>query len=394
MAGTKHYPAFRGIRNDIAPERFSEDDLVDGINIDLDDAGRPVMRDGSTRVYTGSVHSLWAPASGDPCLFVEGTALKKLASSFATATTIATDMNASARVSYAEHNGLVYLCNGFDSLIVEDGAARQWGVDPPTVTAVAAGGNLPGGRYLFTATYLYAGGRESGALAPQIIDIDGGGITFTIPDSADPQVVGKIVYCSSHNGDTVYEVGMTTGSTMHFGDSSLRLQRPLTTMHYGKPPIGTEVAIYRGRAYVAVGNLVFYSAPFGLELFKLNEYFALPSRVTMIAPAEDGLFIGTERETAWYSGADPEGMTVVQRHDTGAIEGTVTRIPIGNLKGLSGEFDVPVWLSEEGICAGLPGGQLMNLSEQWRFTPPSSGASLFRQKSNDGNQVIVAFNGA
>lgn len=214
MAGTKHFPAFRGIRNDIAPERFSEDDLVDGINIDLDDAGRPVMRNGSTRVYTGGAHSLWAPASGDPCLFVEGTALKKLASSFATATTIATDMNASARVSYAEHNGLVYLCNGFDSLIVENGAARQWGVDPPVASAAAAGGNLPGGRYLFTATYLYAGGRESGAPAPQIIDIDGGGITFTIPDSDDPQVVGKIVYCSSHNGDTVYEVGMTTGSTM------------------------------------------------------------------------------------------------------------------------------------------------------------------------------------
>lgn len=396
MDTTDHFPAFAGIRNDIATERFAPADLADGINIDLDDLGRPTMRDGSARVYTaaGGVHSLWAAASGDPCLFIEGTTLKKLAASMASSTTLATDMNASARVSYAEHNGVTYLCNGFDSLAVENGAARQWGVDPPSgLTAVAAGGDLPAGRYLFTATYLYSGGRESGALPAETIDIDGGGFTVTIPDSDDHQVIGKILYSSSHNGGTLYEVGLTTGSSMHFGDTTLRLQRPLTTMHYGKPPIGNEVAIYRGRAYVAVGNVVFYSAPFGLDLFRLDEYFAFSGAVTMIAPAEDGIFFGTEHETTWYSGTEPELMTVAQRHDTGAIRGTVTRMPIGMLKDMAGEFSTPVWLSGNGMCAGLPGGQLVNLTERWRFTPPNYGASVFRSRDS-GYHLITTFNGA
>jgi hypothetical protein len=63
------------------------------------------------------------------------------------------------------------------------------------------------------------------------------------------------------------------------------------------------------------------------------------------------------------------------------------------LKGMTGEFDIPVWLSPQGVCAGLPGGQLVNLTEQWRFTPPSFGASVFR-KRDSGFQLITTFNGA
>lgn len=398
MATTDDFPRFDGIRNDIAAERFSTADLVDGVNIDLDDAGRPEMRDGSSRVYTaaGGVHSLWASRDGSVCLFVEGTELKRLSSSLTTATTLATGLQAGARVSYDEHAGAVYLSNGFQSLIVENGAARNWGVTPPSgLSAVAAGGNLPGGRYQFTATYLYTNGRESGAMPAGYIDIDGGGFTVTIPDSDDAQVLGKILYCSSANGDTLYEVGAVsaTTQTMHFGDSSLRLQRPLTTQFYGAPPPATDVAIYRGRAYVAVGSLVLYSAPFGLELFRGDEYFMLPGAVTLIAPAEDGLFIATDTETSWYSGADPESMTVVQRHDKGAIPGTLSRIPVGMLKGMTGEFEVPAWLSGNGICAGLPGGQLFNMTEKWRFDPPDYGATVFR-KRDSGYQLITTFNGA
>ena len=50
MDTTDHFPAFAGIRNDIATERFAPADLADGINIDLDDLGRPTMRDGSRSI--------------------------------------------------------------------------------------------------------------------------------------------------------------------------------------------------------------------------------------------------------------------------------------------------------------------------------------------------------
>lgn len=392
----QHYPAFAGIRNDLPAERFSRADLVDAVNVDLDDLGRPFTRDGSVRAYEAGlgVHSLWA--DDDVCLFVEGDELRMLDDGLSSAVILADGLEPGARMRYASHNGVVYACNGFQSLAIEAGEARLWGVMPPMgLSAEPTGGSLPAGRYLFTATYLCAGGRESGALPAEVIDIAGGGIRVSIPDSDDPQVIGKVLYCSSANGDALYDAGMIPQGvqTIEFSDSSLRLQRPISTLHYGPAPVGTEVAVYRGRTYVAVGNVVYYSAPFGLELFRGDEYFQFDGAVTMIAPAEDGLFVATETQTLWFSGAAPEDMSVVQRHARGAVRGTLTHFDIGKLRDMTGEFLTPAWLSTEGICAGLPGGQLLNLTERWRFTPPAAGASLFRRRDS-GHHLITTFNGA
>lgn len=398
MGTTERVPAprFTRIRNDIAAERLGEGDLVDAVNVDLDDAGAPRMRSGRTKLIEATApHSLWASAAGDTVLFVEGTSLKRLDAGFASASTLASGLTARARMSYAEHNGLVYLSNGFEALVYEAGEARRWGIAPPAgLTAGPAGGDLPAGRYLFTATYLDGKGRESGAMPAQYVDLPtGGGFVVTVPESVDDQVIGAIVYCSTANGETLYEAATVSGATAHVGGRTIDLQRPLTTMFYGPPPAGSDVAIFRGRAYVAAGRYVWYSAPFGLELFRGDEFFGFEDAVTMIAPAEDGIFVGTEQQTLWLAGTAPENMTVVQRHNVGVVRGTLTRVEAGRIKGLSGEFTVPVWLSHEGQCAGLPGGQLFNLTEQWRFSPPAAGASVFRAR-DDGFQLITTFHGA
>ncbi len=389
-------PRFTRIRNDIAAERLGEGELVDAVNIDLDDAGAPSLRDGRSRLLTASApHSLWSNAAGDTVLFVEGASLKRLDPGFASASTLATGLTERARMSYAEHNGLVYLSNGFESLVYEAGEARRWGIAPPAgLTASLTGGSLPAGRYLFTATYVDGRGRESGAMPAQYVDLPtGGGFIVTVPESSDDQVIAAIVYCSTANGETLYEAAAITGTTARIAGAAISLQRPLTTMFYGPAPVGSEVAVYRGRVYIGAGRFVWYSAPFGLELFRGDEFLGLEDPVTMIAPAEDGIFVGTERQTLWLAGASPEDMTVVQRHSVGVVRGTVTRAEAGRIKGLTGEFTVPVWLSTEGLCAGLPGGQLLNLTEQWRFSPPAAGASVFRARG-DGFQLITTFHGA
>lgn len=390
------YPSFAGIRNDLAPERFGLEDLADGVNIDLDDRGRPSLRTGSTQVYAAAsgAHSLWASASGDPILFVEGAQLRRLAPDLATAATIA-GVTPGARLACDEHAGRVYAGNGFEALVIEGGLARRWGIAPPAgLIAAPTAGTLPPGRYLYTATYFALDGRESGARPAEVIDLpDGGGFTVAIPDSDDPQVVAKVLYCSSANGDALYEVGIGVGAGLTFSDSALRLQRPLATLHYGPAPAGTEIAIYRGIAYVAVGSVVWHSAPFGLELFRGDAAFPMPDAVTLVAATEDGIYVGTERETCWFGGDTPETMTVVRRHGAGAVRGTCTKVPASHIKGMTGEASVPVWLSTDGIVAGLPGGTLVNLSEQWRFEAPAAGASVFF-RSPGGSRLLTSFNGA
>ena len=95
------YEAFRGLRNDVDPERFSQADLTIAQNIDLDKTGRIARRPGFTSKYSGTPHSLWAK---DPlCLFVEGTSLKQLKTDY-TASTLRTSAcytgNGSNAVSY------------------------------------------------------------------------------------------------------------------------------------------------------------------------------------------------------------------------------------------------------------------------------------------------------
>ena len=390
------YPAYTGIRNDVDPERFGLADLVDAVNVDLDDRGRPKRRAGSARVHSivGGAHSLYAPETGDPILFTEGATLKRLAPDLATSSALAT-VTTGARRAYAEHAGRVYSVNGFEPLVIENGAARRWGIAPPAgVTAQAAGGQLPAGRYLYTATYLAADGRESGALPAEAIDIAGGGITVAIPDSDDPQVAAKCLYVSTANGEALYEAGITSAASLTFSDTTARLQRPITTLLCMPPPAdATEVAIYRGTAFVAAGPIVLASEPFALEHFRGDRLWPLPDAVTLLAPAEDGLYISTERETLWFGGATVDDMSVVRRHGVGAVRGSLAMVPAGDLKVAQGEAPVPVWLSAAGLVAGLPGGTLVNLSHQWRFDAPAAGASVFFQGAN-GSRLITTFHGA
>lgn len=413
----KPLPRFSRIRNNISAERLGDGELVDAVNVDLDDAGAPSLRDGYEPLeFSGlPVHSLWA--DGDDCLFridAQGFTLLSrmtLDSEGAPAITfVCNGLTPGAPMSYAAHNGSVYMSDGAKSLVVND-VVRTWGLPVPEIQVEATGGQLPPGRYLVSATYVDEQGRESGAMPGVEVDLPGGGgILVTIPDAPPdgffaedgeqaPTTIQrdafKVVYCTTANGEVLYEAGGTThGTTTALVSSdTLNFQRPLSTMFYGPPPPGDIVAIWRGHAFIAVGPLVFYSAPFGLEWFRGDQYWQFESAVTMIAPAEDGIYIGTETQTLWMAGMTPEAMTVVQRHDQGAVRGSLTQIPIMALQGREGEYLTPAWLSNEGICAGLPGGTLVNLTEQWRFTAPPRAATLFRRRQN-GFQLITTLSGA
>lgn len=367
------YPFFTGIRNDIAPEEFGLGDLADAVNVDIDDEGKPKTREGSILSFAATgVHSLWSGAG--IALFVQDGVLYE----FLGASARRLMEVGPGRMAYASHAGRVYCTNGNASIVVENGQARRWGIVPPgEIRLAATGGNLPRGKYLVTATYITADGRESGA--PRAAEIDAeGGIIVEVEPSTDPHVVACIVYATTANGETLYEIGASGTGSLRYTDAVAG--RPLDSQFFGPPPAGTDVAIYRGVAFVAHGQFVSFSAPFDLERFRPDQYIAFDSAVTMVAATRDGLFVGTERETLWLAGNSPTEVTIEQRHASGAVAGTLAQAPAGDIRGLEGEFLVPTWLSTDGMCAGLPGGVLLNLTPKWSFKPPASGASMYRDR--------------
>lgn len=389
---------YKGIRNNKPPEMLAPDELVAGVNIDLDNSNQPLRRQGYVRKLVQTApHSGFGSKDETTFLFVQGSSLKSLDPAMTSATTLRSDLAAGLPMSYWEHAGRIYFTNGVQTGIVEATGARTWGLEVPGVVSLSsATGMLPEGRYKVACTFVALDGQESGAPESTVIDVTHGGITVSLPTSTDPRVVEVVVYCSNANGAQLYEAGRYahgTATAVIAGDQNA-LQRPLLTQFMGPAPAGQLTFYYRGRMYVARDNLLFFSSAFGLELFSPTDFLAFPDVITIGAPVDDGFYVGMPTESVWISGVSPETFVQSSRQGWGAIPGTLVYYPFGRVSGEEEEIRAPMWLSAQGIVTGSPGGTLNNVTDKWNFTPPSRGAGLFRRQSGGLYQYIVTFTGA
>lgn len=380
------YQAFTGLRNNIPAARFALSDLEAASNIDIDASGMASLRTGhGSSLYAGAVHSLWA--EDGICLFVQDSTLKRLSTAYA-ATTLRT-LTSNARASFQKVDEKVYFANATDTGVIENGAARSWGLPvPPAIAAAATVGYMPAGDYQLTMTWLRADGQESGAgLASRITLGAGSGITFTLPVSSDPDVVAKAVYLSTANGEVLYRALLATAAatTATYANDTSELGLELQSQFFSPPPAGHLLGYFQGCMYVAVGDTVYPSEPYAHEWFDLRKYMQFDAKVTLFAPIEDeGVFIGTEKSTGWMPGAGPEAFRYVRRASYGAILGTHTLIEADKFSdGAMGARELPMWLSAKGICIGLPGGTVQNLTDaKYSFTAQGSGCALFQPDSS------------
>jgi len=391
------FTGFGGLRNNVPAHRFGPKDLEVASNIDIDASGMASLRTGhGSSLYAGAVHSMFA--EDDICLFVEASTLKRLSAAYAGSTL--RSLTSNARMSFWKVDERVYFSNGTDLGVVEAGGARGWGLPvPPQFLAVATVGYMPAGDYLFTMTYLAADGRESGADECGRITVPtGGGITFTLPVSTHADVAYKAVYLAPANGGdallrrALLVTNATTIATYANDTTELPGGALLESLMCTAPPAGQLVGYFQGCTYVAVGADVFHSKPYGPEWFDLEEYFSFDSTVTMFAPSEDeGIFFGSEKATYWVPGSGPEAFRQVRKASYGVIPGTLTYIDAGKFgDGSMGERELPMWLSTKGICIGLPGGTVQNLTDaKYSFTAQGSGCALFR---SDTSQLIAVAN--
>lgn len=392
------YGAFSGLRNDVSPERFELGDLAVATNVDIDKSGRVARRAGQTRRATGSaLHSLWADEQQDVCLFVDGGALRRLNADM-TSVQVSSLSDGASRVSYARVGERVYWSNGADVGVYEAGAARSWGLPAaPLPTAAAGGGNLPAGSYQFAMTWLRSDGQESGCGLAGTVDVAANGsITFTMPTSAPAGVVGKVLYLSPANSEVLFEQ-----TQVALAQASVTVSQPPATSDYdlktqfcGPAPAGQLVAYYRGHMLVAQGDTLFISRPYGYELFNLARYLQLDGRITLLAPMVDkelteqgnssGLFIGTDRSIGVLAGSDPDKFQYVPKTDYGAIFGAVDYVD-GSLfaDGRAGARQLPMFLTAQGLCVGMPDLVVNNLTRtKFNFLASGSGAALFMPGPN------------
>lgn len=398
---TTTYAGFTGLRNNVASERLAPTDLDAAVNVDLDMSGRLSRRAGFTSLVSGTrVHSLWANEAETLCLYVANGTLYRYPGAVVVATGVGHNP-----MSYCQVNNMVYFSNGEDTGVydITAGVARAWGITAPAPVGITTtAGPLTAGTYQVTTTYLTADGRESGAgLAQSITVAANAALVLTLPVSVDTQVVAKNIYVSTADGDMLYYADTVAGADTTYAYKGASLARPLDKQFLSPAPAGQLVAFYRGRLFVASGDVLYVSTEFGYELFDLRAYIPLDSKITMLAVVTDkessdisqnsGMFIGTERSCGVLVGSAPENFQYVPKLSYGVIQGSLAMVD-GSLfaDGSTTARQIPLWLTQRGICAGMPGMQVQNLTRsKYDFSAAGQGASVF---VHEQSRYIVNFN--
>lgn len=139
------------------------------------------------------------------------------------------------------------------------------------------------------------------------------------------------------------------------------------------PPNGHLVSWFGGRALVAVDNGVFASEPSFYGVFDLHgSVKMMPTRVTMLQPTRQGLWVGTASQIMFYRGQKWKELRRELKADYGVLEGSDAVAPPEKLEA-SGQSII--FTTPEGICAGHEDGTLVNLTYKKLIFPTGRYAS-------------------
>lgn len=375
-----------GLRNTTTTERLKPGELEIGVNVDLDDTGHVARRSGQTTRVAGASHSLWS--RDELCFFVQDKVLYRLGADAVSKTQVAA-LQSNNPVSFARLGERVFFANGVDQGVITGVQARAWGVAPPVSQPVATpdAGNLPAGVYQYALVFMRADGHESGTgLAGTVTLPATGGIRFSnIEVSTNPAVASKLLYVSTPGGEVLYRAAtIPAGATSYtYSNGAADFNATLRTQFRVPPPKGRFVLEWRGHLLVANENTVWYSFPYEPEHFDLGgRFWQFQRDIRMIVGVDAGVFISTDTETVFLAGASPETVKPRPAQPFSAIEGTAVLCRASMFSDeASADAQAVVWVSQRGVCVGMPDGSITNLTEQqYTFPAAPRGAGVVREK--------------
>jgi hypothetical protein len=396
----------RGMDNRRANFDLPADVLRGAINCDVLSSGKVRRRRGiSQKIADTGAHSAFA----NEMYFIWATAnaLKLCTENFA-ARTLLTDVRlGTGPLSCFDVNGDIFFSNEqINGKVNVLGTYEPWGIVPPVsaptcttldvvpatdafaaaITPTLTGRNTKSlnRHYQVTCTFVLASGEESGApLGTKVIGGDTGYISITnIPQSTDSRVVSTRIYVTDIDSDVFYaHVDVPAGITSTRIAGPYAKGKELKTQFIINPPAGQLVDYTRGRIYIAVGNLVYFTEP--IQYGRVNSrfgFYIFPERVTLLKGTNNGLYVSSD--ITYYIEGDPRPMK-----EGGSIPAKLVPVlPYKAIEGaacnLADSQDV-MWLSERGVIFGKDGGDAKNLTED----------RIAMENSTRGCMSVVELNG-
>lgn len=295
------FRSFTGIDNVLPPQRLSAKALVEAMNVDLGLDGEVSRRAGYDIAAPGCHKNLWRGAG-----FHLATIGGQLTSvSDGGARHLIHPALSSARVAYCNlPDGRTAFSNGAICGLTDGLTGTSWGVPAPTNAGFATSvqGGLDPGLYRYAVTHVrVADGLESAPVYGAQVDLQQGGLMVT--DLPEREGMSANVYLTGRDGGEFFLAGSTAGAAFIFTGVHDELQLPCRTLHEAVAPAGQVLSFWRGRALVAVGDVLYASLPYRWESFHLaRDFKRFAARITLVQPVDDGLYVGTEDELVFLLG--------------------------------------------------------------------------------------------
>ena len=385
------FDKFSGINNVVPGHRLTPQDLAVATDVDIGLTGEVTRRGGYTATVETCHKNLWQ-AKSFMLATVAGNDLKAFTPG-GSYTTVSASLG-TARVWYCNlPDGRTTFSNGSINGITGGGAAVNWGVPiPGSLGAIAdVSGSLFPGDYQYQLTYVRTTDRlESGPLYSNPTTIASGGIAL----SGLPALAGHSinVYLTSHNGDTAFYAGNTTGSAFTYTGRNDQLVLPCRTEHLSPAPVGTVTAFWRGRVLVAVGSVMWASMAGRWQHFNIRRDFKqFSTPITLIQPVDGGIFVGTETELCFLSGVEFDKLAY-----TRVLEG---RTVLGSGVSVRGELlkrgdgvgsgSAMVCIADRCIVAGFSDGGISRMTEGRYATDVTEVCATFRKVNGIPQYIAI-----
>jgi hypothetical protein len=229
-------------------------------------------------------------------------------------------------------------------------------------------------------------------------------LTFVGDDPLDYTSVGSTVYFSSRDTSGKIVLGEPEAWGIDDGGRWVSpVMRPTDTLGaisgrlLEKPPRASLIESYRGRIYLADGNVLWATELYLYDLIdKSKNFYQLDHAITMIAAAADGLYVGTEQQLLFLQGTFSKGLSMDVVMETPVVRGSVVQVPYSKAHPQARTSPVPegygpMFMTGTGICLGLPSGQVFNLTQDRVVFPGAvSAAALYREDQGATSYVAVA----
>ncbi len=230
-------------------------------------------------------------------------------------------------------------------------------------------------------------------------------LTEAGPDKLSYTSVGDTVYFGSRSvsGKIVDGVAQAWGQAGGDGQWISPVMRPTDTLGaiagrmLGAVPMATEIEHYKGRIYLANERLLWATELYLYDLVdKTKNFIQFENDITMVRAVDDGLYVGTTAQLFFLQGTFAEGLKRSIVVDAPVIPGSAVLAPTADVhpqarSGPVPEGTSPVFMTGDGVCVGLDGGQVFNLTRgRVVFPGAQSAAALYRSDQGANAYLAVA----